>query len=153
MLHHSEIVSGFSDTLSLFKKVYPDMTNYKQETLVKNILGESYDAHNAMADISALQVLCNHTNVTDNLFLSHGFSTLWLLEKDNNEHNNQYNLDSLAPAINTKAISIATAKRIAYSGLNLSHLKLAYKRGGYDGLKGVFCENVNGSPRVSKVKL
>ena len=88
-------------------------------------------------------------------FFRHVFSTLRLLEKDNNEHVNHYNLDSLSPAI-TKTIPIATTNRIAYSGLNVTHLKLAYnmyKRGDYDGLKGLFSENVNECPRVSKVNL
>ena len=42
------------------------------------------------------------------------------------------------------------ATKIARSGLNYSHLKLAYERNGFDGLSSVLGEMVNGVVCVTK---
>ena len=44
----------FADTLPLFKKRFVNVANYKQETIVKEILGKSYNAHNALKDCRTL---------------------------------------------------------------------------------------------------
>ncbi|XP_061190453.1 uncharacterized protein LOC133198372 [Saccostrea echinata] len=48
-----------ADTLKISKKLLKviQLPNYKQETLVQNLLGEEYEAHNAMADVTALEKL------------------------------------------------------------------------------------------------
>lgn len=51
-------VIGFSDTLPMFKIMYPNfLKNYKQETLVESLLNVTYDAHNAEKDVEVLQRL------------------------------------------------------------------------------------------------
>ena len=50
-------VVGFVDTWILFKQVYPFRPSYKQVDLVEHFLHESYDAHNALEDVKALQKL------------------------------------------------------------------------------------------------
>ena len=52
------------DPLPLLKKLYPDRKSYKQETLVKDLLGTEYQAHNALADIMALQALIDVCRVS-----------------------------------------------------------------------------------------
>ena len=51
-------VSGFIDTLPVFKKESPKRGSYKQEALINDLLQETYSAHNALDDVKALQKLC-----------------------------------------------------------------------------------------------
>ena len=48
---------SFCNTLPLFKEAFPGQVSYKQESLVHNITGETYDTHNAMTDVKALMTL------------------------------------------------------------------------------------------------
>ena len=52
-------ITGFLDTLKISKKSLKDvnLSNYKQETWVQTLLGEEYEAHNAMADVTSLEKL------------------------------------------------------------------------------------------------
>ncbi|CAC5402505.1 unnamed protein product [Mytilus coruscus] len=52
-------VKGFIDTLKLSKRVFAkaDVDNYKQQTLVKKVLGIEYAAHNAKDDVLSLSEL------------------------------------------------------------------------------------------------
>uniref|UniRef100_A0A673JE68 exodeoxyribonuclease III n=1 Tax=Sinocyclocheilus rhinocerous TaxID=307959 RepID=A0A673JE68_9TELE len=52
-------VSGFVDTLPLARQLLKDsgLQSFKQENLVKTLLGVSYAAHNALEDVQALQKL------------------------------------------------------------------------------------------------
>ena len=53
-------ITGFIDTLLIAQDLYPDRKGkggYKQEALLKDILNESYSAHNALDDVQALQKL------------------------------------------------------------------------------------------------
>jgi len=59
-------VIGFADSLKYFESVYPGKASYKQEYLVRDILGLSYDAHNAQADCESLATLLGYTDC-DNL--------------------------------------------------------------------------------------
>ncbi|XP_066970773.1 uncharacterized protein [Macrobrachium rosenbergii] len=60
-----ENVLGFIDTLQFFRKEYPRLKKHPGHSLtalVKQILGETYDAHDALADAQALQRLIGSTN-------------------------------------------------------------------------------------------
>ena len=52
-------VSGYIDALKVARKVFPrdKVTNYKQQTLVSELLGKQYLAHNAIEDVASLQEL------------------------------------------------------------------------------------------------
>lgn len=52
-----DVIFGFVDTLKLSKRIYPkaEMGNYRQENLVQKLLGETYNAHNAVSDVEVLQ--------------------------------------------------------------------------------------------------
>ncbi|XP_045215442.2 DNA polymerase III PolC-type-like [Mercenaria mercenaria] len=47
-------IAGFADSLSLLRKLYPNADRHTQEFLVKHVLGKTYDAHNAVSDVSTL---------------------------------------------------------------------------------------------------
>ncbi|XP_064092849.1 uncharacterized protein LOC135205712 isoform X3 [Macrobrachium nipponense] len=62
-----KIVLGFIDTCQFFKKLYPGLKKphgqgHSQTALVEQILGETYDAHDALADVLALQKLIRSTH-------------------------------------------------------------------------------------------
>lgn len=59
----SDCVSALFDSLSLFRKVYPGRSTYKQETLAFEILNITYNAHDAGADVFALSHLVNYTTL------------------------------------------------------------------------------------------
>ena len=50
---------GCIDTLRIARFAYPksEVQNHKQETLVSKLLGETYEAHNAIEDVKSLQKL------------------------------------------------------------------------------------------------
>lgn len=52
---HSESVQ--ESFLQICKSFSKNTENFKQETLVKTFLGKQYEAHNALADVRALQEL------------------------------------------------------------------------------------------------
>ncbi|VDI03447.1 Hypothetical predicted protein [Mytilus galloprovincialis] len=52
-------VKGFIDTMKVATKYFPkhDVENFKQQTLVKQFVGENYLAHNAIEDVDSLKTL------------------------------------------------------------------------------------------------
>ena len=58
--------------------------------------------------------------------------------------------NTLKPLEDSKAISKSMATKIARSGLNYEHLKVAFERNGFDGLMGVLGEKVEGTVWVTK---
>ena len=56
---------------------------------------------------------------------------------------------TLKPLEDCKAISKTMGCKIAKSGLNYNHLKIAFERSGFDGLAAVLGE-VNGVVRVTR---
>ncbi|KTF91453.1 hypothetical protein cypCar_00027157 [Cyprinus carpio] len=88
-------VCGFVDTLPLARQLLKDsgLQSFKQENLVKTLLGVSYAAHNALEDVQALQKL------------------YWALKPTANQiHQHIFTLDSLA----TAAVSQAPAAQSGF---------------------------------------
>ncbi|XP_073687424.1 protein PML-like [Garra rufa] len=69
-------VSGFVDTLPLARRLLKDsgLQSFKQENLVKTLLGVSYAAHNALEDVQALQKLYWALKPTANQIQQHMFT-------------------------------------------------------------------------------
>ena len=74
-------LTGFCDTLRLFREVLPDQKSYKQTHLVTNILGEDYDAHNAAADVSALYKLYDKCDISEECIQKYCFTCDTTLRK------------------------------------------------------------------------
>ena len=63
-------VTGFMDTLSLFKLAYPGRTSYRQESLVQDLLKTQYDAmaqeycdlENKVVPVEKIKVAKSKTN-------------------------------------------------------------------------------------------
>ncbi|XP_056128551.1 three prime repair exonuclease 4 [Rhinichthys klamathensis goyatoka] len=69
-------LGGFVDTLPLARQLLKDsgLQSFKQESLVKSLLGVSYAAHNALEDVQALQRLYWALKPTANQIQQHIFT-------------------------------------------------------------------------------
>ncbi|XP_055999188.1 uncharacterized protein LOC125656742 [Ostrea edulis] len=139
-----ESVSGFIDTYKLSKKVFDKATvgNYKQENLVKCLLGVEYEAHNALSDVNSLRKLYE-----EKLSKNYNSSDVFTLS--------YYNVRaSLEPLVQKKVISSLISKRLINCSLSLNRLKLIHKRDPQNGIQNVFSEPMSASktPQISKSK-
>ncbi|XP_067026633.1 uncharacterized protein [Acropora muricata] len=101
-------VEGFVDTLILFKTIRPQRKKYSQESLVSDLLGTSYSAHDSLEDVRALQQLISYQAIMKSSFtLNYAInSTKYCLNK-------AVNLHSLRPLIASKVISKGMGDKIA----------------------------------------
>lgn len=148
----SNIVSGIVDTLPLFKEVFPGQSSYAQESLVNNILGLRYDAHNAIHDVSSLQLLYNAAHPELSVLTKYSFTLPWLHDYYNYQNMTNQHYQTLKVLVDNKVLSKGMAKQIAGSGLSFHHLRLASQRDNEDGIKNLLTETFNGKPRVTKSK-
>lgn len=65
------------DSLSIFRTLYPKQS-LKQVDLVLQLLGETYNAHNAIADMAALRKLLQFVNLPSKDLKTYSFSLLAL---------------------------------------------------------------------------
>ena len=130
-------VAGFVETLHVFKKEFPRRGSYKQDVFINDLLHEAYSAHNALDDVKALQKL---TELVKPAFSKYMFGASVILNSVNAVSHRM----TLKPLEDCKAITKTMASKIAKSGLNYEHLKMACERSGFDGLAAVLGEKVNG---------
>jgi len=128
-------VTGLIDSLPIFKKLYPNRS-HKQEDLVKLLIGKTYDAHNAEADVQALGDLVDL--VEHSTLLSSSFAPIAIIQNMHFNANKCFNMRSLDPLLSKGIIKRPTAENIAGSGLNIRYLEVIYKRSGEDGLRDTF---------------
>ncbi len=128
-------IGGFADSLKLLRSAFPGLHSYKQESLVKHILQKSYDAHNAVADVSALvELLEKVPEFEQKLNIISKDSVSLRLKLLANE--NRY-LGSYIHLTQRKIMSKIAAKTLAGSGLTADHVKLSFTRNGIDGLNAL----------------
>ena len=77
-------ITGCLDTLPLAKDICKDngLQSFKQENLVRELLGVDYDAHNALEDVRALQVLYWALQPTSQLMSRHVFTLETLVQRN-----------------------------------------------------------------------
>ena len=144
-------VTGFSDSLPLFKKKIPGLTKYSQSFLVEKLLGETYDAHNAKEDVKVLYKLVNLNAKTEDMKM-YSFTVSHVKHCLEEYDLVKTNIVTFNCLIRDKILSKQLCKKAAASGLKLEHLKTSFERNGYDGLYSVLSEPVQGRPRVTKTK-
>lgn len=146
-------VSGFTDSLSIFKKAFPGQPNYKQETLVKSLLDTTYSAHDAIEDVKTLGMLMKHSKISGPEILPFTFPPIAVHQGLLFSKEKSKNITSLHVLIAKGIVKHNTAENIAGSGLNLSHLHKIFQRDGEDGLRATFSQKTSdGQPRVSSTK-
>lgn len=140
----------FADTLPLLKELLPNRReskkSYKQSDLITDILSETYEAHDALADVLALQRLLSHLRVSNDAYCKHCFTvdTVHEVLKTNKRMETFRDLELV--------VTKETIRKLASSGLEMSHLMLAFRRGGIDGINGILTEKIAGKPRVTNNK-
>ena len=143
---------GFSDSLTLFKEKYPsrksEKKSYKQTDLCSDLLSHTYEAHNAMADVKALQKLCSLATKSE--VLKSSFSIELVISSLKYAKCKKINAPSFQGMVSEKVISSNMVQKMAGSGLKMSHLQLAYARDPDRGIKNIFTETVQGAARVTK---
>ena len=129
----SESVSGFIDTLKLAKRVFHKSEvqgSYKQENLVKCVLGKEYNAHNAFDDVMALRELhekkmLSHKSFSDNDVFQLSYYTC------------KPSLDAL---VLEKVISRNVQQKLAAHSLGLPQLTMIHRRDSVNGIANVLRE-------------
>ena len=123
-------------TQNLCSRMSTQSSLLTQTNVMSTLLQDTYSAHNSLDDVKALQKL---STLVQNKLPKY---TLGASEISNTA-NMALNKESLLPLQADKAITNSMATKIARSGLNYSHLKLAYERNGFDRLSSVLVEMVN----------
>jgi DNA polymerase III alpha subunit (gram-positive type) len=148
-----ESIRACVDSLSVMKKTFPDQSSYKQEDLVKTVLGQSYNAHDALADVEALKYLYNACKLSSVKLMEHSFCVKAIYNNQCFLKAKAQNMPTLLTLVANGVCKTTTAENIAGSGLTLAHLRLIFSRDGQDGLLNVFRgQNCEGQPRVTNTK-
>ncbi|WAR21424.1 LOW QUALITY PROTEIN: hypothetical protein MAR_015398 [Mya arenaria] len=116
--------------------VYPGRQNYRLASLVHDIAGVDFGAHDASEDVYALSsILQLQTNLDK---LSNCATTVSSVKFKLQELNNEkIYKGSYTTFVESKIISKAQAKRLSRSGISIEHLKKVYSRSGLDGMQAV----------------
>ncbi|XP_062575255.1 uncharacterized protein LOC134237171 [Saccostrea cucullata] len=145
-----KIICGFCDTLPMLKEhASGSHLNFSLETLVKDILGCSFSAHDAVEDCRYLQKVVEHHSI-DSFYLQYTFTMKYIIDIIKQMETSKQNLQTLMPLVQNHVISESMCKKISFSGLALKHLELAHQRGGFDGIHSLFTETFQGKPRITK---
>ena len=146
-------LAGFVDTLPLLRSMYPEAKNHKQETMFALIVGGTYDAHNAMGDVSAVIKIMQKLSVSTPSLCSHSLTMQYIEKKHKYLEMKNTNLVSLHTLEGTGVVTKSMSQKIAGSGLNLGHLKLAFERDETNGIRQLFTEKFfNQKARVTASK-
>lgn len=143
------MVTGFYDTLPLFKVLYQNQLIYSQSHLFEAFLHDTYSAHDSLQDVTALKKLVHQIKLSNDDKSAASFST-----------------DSMLPCLIIKIRwnfwrlfeafdrpkGISAGMGTTGSGLYLNHLHLAYQRYGREGVHEVLSEMSGDCIRVTKSK-
>lgn len=144
----SPFIKGFLDTLCLFKGLHPGLDSYKQENLVKEFVKTSYNAHDALADVRALESLMG--TITNDKMFDYSFSWNYVSSMVEFNKMKATNVSFLNTMIEKKVLSRHMAEKMAGSGLSYSHLALAHQRCSEQGICTLMSERgMLGKPRVT----
>ena len=150
--HLSEYISGYCDTLPMLKEnISMKTTSFSLKTLVRNVLGLTYDAHDAVEDCKYLKKLVEHSSI-DAYYLNYTFTVSYIMSIMKQMETKKSNSNSLLPLITGKVVSKSMLNKISSSGLSMHHLHLAYERNGFDGIYTLFTTCFQGKVRVTKQK-
>ena len=152
MEEFSQVVAGFADTLPMFRFLYQGkFREFKQTTIVREILKKDYDAHDAIEDSKVLQEVVKVCKCGKKDLLEQSFSVSVVIEQIERSNARLQNECSLEGLSKNKVCGVAMVSKIAASGLHLRHLKLAFRRKGEEGLASLLGEkDMNGHIWVTK---
>ncbi|XP_045198732.2 uncharacterized protein LOC123553044 [Mercenaria mercenaria] len=100
------------DSLTNFRKLYPKLS-HKQEDLVSKLLGISYDAHNATADVESLKKFVQRTGMSSTELLQHNYSPVDVHNSVIFNPEKAKYLPSLTHLVSLRICKLTTAENIA----------------------------------------
>lgn len=146
-------VIGVIDTLPLFKECLPNLPSYSQPKVYEAVFENQYNAHDSLQDVIALSRLVEKIEPSITVKSSFSFSLSSVVSIFKFRKDAKPRCDSLLPLVQSKTISKCMVYKIANSGLSLTHIILAFKRDGQQGLENLLSEICeNSKVRVTKSK-
>ena len=148
------VVTSFGDSLPYLKDVFKGRSpDFKQSNLYFWLFGESYDVHDAAADVLALQRILTHSLGlhADALFSTHCFTVSSALTLLKWEEGMKRCTETLTPMFSgkNKIISKTMAQKIGGSGLTYRHLQCVHQRSGDEGIINLLAGKHEGKVRVT----
>ncbi|XP_058798336.1 uncharacterized protein LOC131668298 [Phymastichus coffea] len=143
------IVTGFSDTLNIFRNILPERRkakkSFSQTTLAVEYLGQesAEGAHNALADVDILQKLISAIKIDHLTIYNHTQNITDFIRNEalKNVHtSNKISLEFLKNCVSTNMLS-----RIAKAGINRSLIIDVYKTKGPKGIEMLLSEDLRGN--------
>ena len=143
-------VAGFLDTLSDFRS--STTPPYKQEKLYERLVGGTYDAHNALEDVKALQKLIDKINPSSEERRKYTFSIQYVLDVQKYKKDAANNRAGWKTLIERGVITSNMAEKAAKSGLRPEHLEFSFENGGEDAVYHVLSQPTLSGLRVTNNK-
>ncbi|KAL4224099.1 hypothetical protein ACF0H5_017553 [Mactra antiquata] len=145
------IINGFGDTLQLFRAEFVDRRERKlsfaQDKLAKDILGVTYQAHDALEDVRILKrLVLSVENISEKLPVYNVNNIKDRLTRIVNER--KFN-SSYESAVAQQVLTISKSKQLASAGLNFDHLKTIYVKSGESGINDILKVIMKSSNKVS----
>lgn len=148
---YQKYVKGFSDSLALFRRKFPNRKNgYKLTTLATELLDLScVGAHDAKFDVMLLENLC--TKLIDmNEIITTKTSIESIVEKLESNQKAKELLPSFEPM--KSVISAAIQKRLASYGICYETIVQTFKTKGIEETKSLLRGEVDKKPKIIKTK-
>lgn len=148
-----KVVSGFLDTIPMFRKIHPGLTNYKQDFLVSKFLTKKhdYDAHSAVSDVKYLRLLFQQQlahKITD--FFDFSYSSSHALNKHLLGPKIDINVSTYKLLIRTKVMTKGIATKLSALDYRYDELVAVYKTKGSEALRTIFTQtDPKGRPRIT----
>ncbi|XP_062608858.1 uncharacterized protein LOC134270633 [Saccostrea cucullata] len=133
-------ISGFSDTLKLFKNEFPGRSSYKLESLTTDLIddqNENLQLHNAEADVNVLTNLLKRVSDVHEKLMANLFSTDSVLVNNQKLINKKMYFESFSRLIDQNVLSKTQSSNLAAQGISEMHMSLASKRAGKDGIRNI----------------
>ena len=150
------IVTGIADSLSISKQLLKERQKEKKkfsiEALTMDFLpGESIKSlHNVVSDVDLLKKLLMKIGVTEEIIKTHTKSINQMVQDTNNKNREataKFSLQEYSNKISKNMIS-----KMAKTGITKHMLLHTYQKSGFDGVRILLGENINGKPRVTTNK-
>ena len=146
----SSVVTGFVDTLPLFRKAMPQLKSHSLSIIYQATLGTTFAAHDAVEDVQALERVMTAKGLEQQA-ISGGVSFTSAVSLIKHRAHVHHNVGTLEAKL-AGTLSMGMITKIAGSGLSYRHLLLAHKRSGAEGISSLLTEKVGGKPRVTRTK-
>ena len=129
------------DTLPLLRVELHGRASYKLSNIYKDLVGNEFDCHYALADAEALADIMKCLNITEEKILNHSMTTVsgvdYIQTRKRISENRQVIHDKLC---RSGTITKSMANQICESGKNYEYLLTAHQRDIRNGIRAIVTE-------------